>query len=339
MAAAVPKNLINNLEYTSYFTESEAKLVVEKTGIYQRRFADNKTCSSDLCYAAAEKLIFDNGIDKEEIDLLVFVSQTPDYRMPATSFLLQDRLKLNSDTIVFDVNMGCSGFIHGLYIVYGLMQNKGLRKALLLNGETRSKVYSPKDRTVAYLFGDAGSATLIERDDKFKDSYFSINSLGDKADLVMIPGGGYRNQSSLDTLKEKVVDKNGNIRNDEQAYMKGSDVFQLFLSKVPKDIKEITEYANISSNEIDYFVFHQANNFMNSYLIKKLKIDDLKVPTTISKFGNTSSVSIPLTIVSELKDSLILPKNLLLSGFGVGMTYTSAILKTSNCKISEIVEI
>ena len=154
LAAAVPRTVINNYEYTRYFPADQVKEVVDKVGILERRFADENTCSSDLCYATAEKLIADNNIDRSEIDLLVFISQTPDYRMPATSVILQDRLQLPNSTIAFDINLGCSAFMYGMSVVYALMQQKGLRKALILDGETRSKVYSPKDRRTAFLFGD-----------------------------------------------------------------------------------------------------------------------------------------------------------------------------------------
>ena len=339
MAAAVPRQIIKNYEYTTYFPADEVKDVVDKIGIFERRFADEKTCSSDLCFAAAEKLIVENNIDRSEIDLLVFLSQTPDYRMPATSIILQNRLGLPTTTIAFDVNLGCSAFIYGLSIVYGFMQHSGLRKALILDGETRSKVYSPKDRRTAFLFGDAGSATLIERDEKYGTSYFSLNSDGSREDLIKINAGGYRNPSSVETLKEKVVDEFGNIRSEENGYMNGSDVFNFVIKEIPKDFKMIFEYANVNVSDIDYFVFHQANNFINSYLAKKLKLPEEKLPSTIEKFGNTSSVSVPLTIVSELQNKLSDKNNLFLSAFGVGMTWASAILTMQDCKICDLVEV
>ena len=144
LAAAVPKTVINNYQYTQYFPADEVKEVVDKVGVFERRFTDENTCSSDLCFAAAEKLFADNAIDRNEIDLLVFISQTPDYRMPATSVILQHKLGLPNTTIAFDINLGCSAFIYGMSVVYALMVNSGLRKALILDGETRSKVYSPK---------------------------------------------------------------------------------------------------------------------------------------------------------------------------------------------------
>jgi 3-oxoacyl-[acyl-carrier-protein] synthase-3 len=156
MAAAVPANVIDNLLYTEYFPAEDVKEIVEKTGIRQRRFAPIGMCASDLCQQAAERLISDMQINKEEIDLLVFVSQTPDYRMPATSVLLQHRLGLRKDTMAFDLSLGCSAFVYAMSVVYGLMQGGTIRKALLLDGETRSRVYHPKDRKTAFLFGDGG---------------------------------------------------------------------------------------------------------------------------------------------------------------------------------------
>lgn len=339
LAAAVPHTVIDNLKYTKYFPEDQVREVVEKVGIYQRRFADDKTCSSDLCFAAAEKLIADNNIDRSEIDLLIFISQTGDYRMPATSVLLQDRLGLPNTTIAFDINLGCSAFIYGLTVAFSMMKNTGLRKALILDGETRSKVYSPKDRRSAFLFGDGGVAALVERDDKFGTSYFSLNSDGSRGDLIKINGGGYRMPSSAETIKEKVVDEYGNIRSDEQGYMNGGDVFNFVIREIPKDMKKLIAFSEEDIQKIDYYVFHQANNFINSYLAKKLKLDISKIPSTIAKYGNTSSVSVPLTIVDQLKNNLSGDKKLFLSAFGVGMTWANAIVPFVDCKISDIVEV
>jgi 3-oxoacyl-[acyl-carrier-protein] synthase-3 len=337
MAAAVPVKIIYNLEYTDHFPPEEAKQVVEKIGVYQRRFAEPGICSSDLCFAAAEKLITDNDIDRSEIDLLVFVSQTPDYRMPATSVILQDRLNLTHNTIAFDLTLGCSGFIYGLAVIFSMMEHSGLRKALLLDGETRSRIYSPKDRQAAFLFGDGGAAALIERSPAFSMSYFSLNSDGSKEDLIKMKAGGYRFPTSAETLKERVVDENGNIRSDEHGYMNGSEVFTFVIKEVPADMKKILEFSGNNLSDIDFFIFHQANLFINSHLARKLKLDSEKVPSTIQKYGNTSSVSIPLTMVSELKGKLD-NKKVLMSGFGVGMTWASCIIDTGKCRISEIVE-
>ena len=339
MAGAVPRQTIKNYEYTDYFPADQVKEVVDKVGVFERRFADIETCSSDLCYAAAEKLIADNDIEKNEIDLLVFLSQTPDYRMPATSICLQERLGLSKSCIAFDMQMGCAGFCYAVSVVYSMMQSGNIRKALILDGETRSKVYSPKDRRSAFIFGDGGIAALVERNDKFGKSWFSLNSDGSRYDYIMIKGGGYRHMSSEETLKERIVDEFGNIRSDEQGYMRGGDVFNFVISEIPKDIKKTIEYSGIEKDSIDYIVFHQANNFINSYIAKKMKLDQAKIPHTIEKYGNTSSVSVPLTIVSELKDKLDGEKTLLLSAFGVGMSWATGIVPFVNCKISDIVEV
>lgn len=339
LAAAVPQHVIHNYEYTTFFPADQVKEVVDKVGIFERRFADKDTCSSDLCFAAAEKLIEDNCINRDEIDLLVFISQTPDYRMPATSVILQYRLGLSKSCIAFDINLGCSAFLYGLSVVYGMMQTGNIRKALILDGETRSKVYSPKDRRSAFIFGDGGVAALVECDSKFGESWFSLNSDGSRADLIMIPGGGYRYMSSEETLKEKVVDEYGNIRSDEQGYMRGGDVFTFVIREIPRDIKNTIQYAGKKTEDFNYIVFHQANNFINSYIAKKMKLDTTKLPSSIAKFGNTSSVSVPLTIVSELKGKLKGNNLLLMSAFGVGMTWATGIVPFVDCRISDIVEV
>ena len=339
MSAAVPRQVIINREYTDVFSQEEANAIVDKTGIEQRRFADANTCSSDLCFAAAEKLFEDNHINREEVDILVFISQTPDYRMPATSVTLQHRLGLPKSTIAFDINLGCSAFLYGLSVVYGMMERSNLKKALLLDGETRSKVYSPRDRRSAFLFGDGGIAALIERDAKYGRSTFSLNSDGSRADLIMIPAGGYRKMSSMETVVERVVDEYGNMRSEEQGYMRGGDVFNFVIREIPRDIKNTLAFAGKQIEGFDYVVFHQANNFINSYIAKKMKLDAEKVPSTISKFGNTSSVSVPLTIVSELKGKLSGHKEILLSAFGVGMTWATGIVPFVDCRISDIVEV
>lgn len=340
LAACVPRNIIDNYHYSlDIWSKEEVKKVVDKVGVAERRFVDDKTCASDLCFSAAEKLIADNNINRSEIDLLVFLSQTPDYRMPATSILLQNRLGLQMSTMAFDIQLGCSGFINALSIVYSMMQNQGLHKALLLNGETRSKVYSRKDRREAFIFGDAGVAALIERSEKFGESYFSLNSDGSRGELIMIPGGGYRKMSSIETIKEKVVDEYGNIRSDEQGYMNGADVFNFVIVEVPRDIKRLMAATGEDIQQMDYYVFHQANAFINNYIAKKMKLDKERIPWTIQKYGNTSSVSVPLTIVSELKDKMNGNKKLLLSAFGVGMAWATAVVPFVDCKISEIVEL
>ncbi len=339
LSAAVPKNTIDNYNYTQYFDAESVKEIVDKIGIKERRFAEEGVCSSDLCFAAAEKLINDLQIERASIDFVIFISQTPDYRMPATSVLLQNRLGLPKSTGALDLSLGCSAFVYGLSVAFGLLQADGMNRILLLNGETRSRIYHPKDRKTAFLFGDGAVAAIIEKNEVYGPSYFSLNSDGSKEDLIKIDAGGYRNPSTAETIMEKVVDEHGNIRTDEHGYMNGADVFNFVLLEIPNDIKRILEFGSSNLSEIDYFLFHQANSYMNGYLAKKLKLPLEKVPTCIESFGNTSSVSIPLTIVTQLQHSLSGKKKLLLSGFGVGMSWASCILNSPSIFISDLVEI
>jgi 3-oxoacyl-[acyl-carrier-protein] synthase-3 len=339
MAGAVPAKTIKNREYTQYFDKNIVSEIVDKTGVEERRFSNDQMTASDLCFAAAEQLILDLNIEKSEIDILIFVSQTPDYRMPATSVVLQGRLGLPKSTAAFDISLGCSGFVYALSTAYAYAQQSGIRKVLLLDGETRSKVYHPKDRKTGFIFGDAGIAALIEKDETVGKSIFSLNSDGSLYDLIKIDAGGYRQPSTPETLKEKVVDKHGNIRTDEHGHMNGADVFNFVLREIPKNIKQTLNFAETSLESFDYYIFHQANKFMNDYLVKKLKLDKTKVPSTISKYGNTSSVSIPITIVDQLKGKMEGEKKLMMCGFGVGMSWATACVKTNNMKISKIVEI
>jgi 3-oxoacyl-[acyl-carrier-protein] synthase-3 len=338
MAGAVPKQIIKNRDYTAHFDEALVKDIIDKTGVEERRFASEGQTASDLCFAAAEQLFEDNQIDKSEVDILLFVSQTPDYRMPATSVTLQHRLGLSKSTAAFDISLGCSGFVYGISVAYAYANMPGIRKVLLLDGETRSKVYHPKDRKTGFIFGDAGVAAIIEKQE-VGHSFFSLNSDGSKSDLIKIDAGGYRNPSNEESIKEKVVDEHGNIRTDEHGYMNGADVFNFVLREIPKNIRQTLSLANTSMEELDFYVFHQANKFMNDYLAKKLKLDSSKVPSTIQKYGNTSSVSIPITIVDQLKGQLHSPKKLLLCGFGVGMSWATAVIPTNQINISDIVEV
>lgn len=339
MAAAVPSNTIDNLSYTMHFPAEDVKEIVEKTGIRQRRFAPEGMCASDLCFKAAEKLIADMQINREEIDLLVFVSQTPDYRMPATSVVLQHRLGLRKDTMAFDISLGCSAFVYAMSVVFGLMQGGTIRKALLLDGETRSRVYHPKDRKTAFLFGDGGIAAIIERGEQYGTSFFSLGSDGSKSDLIKMDAGGYRNPTNPETIKEKVVDEYGNIRTDEHGYMDGAEVFNFVIANVPKNINDALAMASLTKDDIHFWLFHQANSYMNTYLGKKLGLPAEKVPTCIEHFGNTSSVSIPLTMVTALGKRLGEANTLLLSGFGVGMSYASCVIRNPGMHISELVEV
>ncbi len=339
IAAVVPKKIIKNSEYTHFMSAEEVASIIKMTGIAERRFADDQTCSSDLCLAAAERLLNDNKIDRTEIDILIFVSQTPDYRTPPTSMLLQDKLNLAKSTGAFDINLGCSGYVYGLATAFLMASQPGIRKVLLLNGETKSKAYSTKDKSTSLLFGDAGAATLVEKIDNENPTVISMNSDGSGYEHILMPGGGYRKPSSVETLLERQYE-DGSIRTEEHGSMNGPAVFNFTITSVPADIKATLAEASTNWDEIDYFIPHQANKFITDHIAKKFKISPGKVLYSLDKYGNTSSVSIPLTLVSRLGQSI---KNkeikVALSGFGVGLSWGTVITSLSHCSVSALGEL
>jgi 3-oxoacyl-[acyl-carrier-protein] synthase-3 len=339
LAACVPANRVVNRDYTETFSAEDAALITEKTGIEERRFSLPGTTAADLCFEAAHKLLNELEMDRSEVDALLFVSQTADYRMPASAIILQDRLGLSKDTLAFDINIGCSGYVYGLSVAFMYAQQPHIRKVLLLDGETRSRVYSPKDRKTAFLFGDGGTATLIEKQEDLGVSSLLMGSDGSRQDLIKMDAGGYRKPSSVDTLKEKVIDEHGNIRSDEHGYMNGADVFSFVLREIPKNFKNLLAKAGYDKDELDKFFFHQANKYMNDYLGKKLKVAPEKAPQSVHKYGNTSSVSIPLNIVDHYGGQEVENETWLLSGFGVGMSWATAILPVSGIKVLPIIEL
>lgn len=339
LAAAVPSRKIDNLIPTETFSQEDAAAIVEKTGIRFRRWADSKTCASDLCFSAAERLLSEMKVDRNAFDAVIFVSQTPDYRMPATAFLLQDRLGLSKNTAAFDVNLGCSGYIQGLMLAFSIASVSQYGRVLLLNGETRTRAYSFRDKATGLLFGDAGTATLVERNPKAGKSYFSMNSDGARADLIKIPSGGYRNPSDTQSPVEK-LQADGGFRSDEHGTIDGAGIFELLINEVPTDLKKTLQESGCDQNDIDYAVFHQANQFMNEYLRKKMKISAEKVPYSLDDFGNTSSVSIPLTMVTRLGNTLKAKKSkVMLAGFGVGFSWGSAIVDIGPIHVSDLIEL
>ncbi|MCD4651074.1 MAG: ketoacyl-ACP synthase III [Candidatus Cloacimonetes bacterium] len=339
IAAAVPTMEIDNRNYSDFFTEKEAARVIKTTGIAKRRFVDENTTSADLCYAAADKLLSDMSIDRNTIDALIFTSLTPDYRTPASGIILQNRLGLPKTTLAFDLTLGCSGYMYGLSLAFNLCSQPHINNVLLLNGETKSKTYPKTDKSVALLFGDGGTASLIRKTERSNPTFLSLNSNGDKWEVIQIPGGGYRNPTSPETLKLRKRE-DGSIRSNEHGMMDGAAVFDFTITAVPKDIRETMEKTCTSPEDIDYAVFHQANKFITDHFSKKLKIPREKVIYSLQKFGNTASVSIPLTIVSELQEELKdTTKRLLMSGFGVGLSWGTMITILDKCHICDLVEI
>jgi 3-oxoacyl-[acyl-carrier-protein] synthase III len=336
ISVCIPEQVVNNLESgLSIFSEVELRKTIGSIGVTMRHVAPPGICTSDLCFEAASSLLGELQVNRDEIDAVIFLSQTPDYRLPATACILQDRLGLGKKTIAFDVNLGCSGYIYGLSIAFSLINHISVSKVLLLVGDTSSKFVSALDKSSALLFGDAGTATLIESSKESKPVFCSLNSDGSGAKSLLIEGGGYRNQSSNATLIfAEQADKN--IRSLENLFMDGCEIFNFTLREIPKDIQELLVYAGKTTEGVDLFFFHQANKFMIDFLAKKLKIPCDKYPLSLGTFGNTSSASIPLTIANSRESFGSGPKNIVLSGFGVGLSWGSMLIEIDGCKLLPI---
>ena len=334
ISACVPKTVVYNRELGYLIPEEEIDKTINNIGIEERRIADSDCCSSDLCFRAAQQLILDNEIDPQSIEALIFVSQTSDYHQPATAPILQHRLGLSKDTLAFDVNLACSGYVYGLSTAFAYA-NLGMR-VLLLVGETMSKIVSKHDKVNTPLFGDAGTATLVEPGN-YGNAVFSLHSDGAGAMVMNVPYGGFRNQSCIEGLKE-VEDIDGSIRTGEQFRMDGMDVFNFGMKEEPKDIKRLLSECGLTIDQVDVLIYHQANKFMTDFFSKKLKIGPSHTPYCLRHFGNTSSASIPLTIVTQMKDGYKERKRSILSGFGAGLSWGSVLLDLSKCAISELIE-
>lgn len=336
ISVTVPKNIEETSKQTKYFTENQLANFIESTGIEEKRIASDQTCASDLCYNAAINLIDNLSIPLDQIDVLIFVSQTPDYRAPSTSILLQNRLKLSKSTIAFDVNMACTGYLYGLLLAYSLL-NAGGKNVLLLVGDTLSKVTSQQDKATSLLMGDAASATLISKSKEYGNSYFSFNTDGSNFDAINIPMGGFKNMSSVESLQYKEYE-DGSSRNGEQIHMDGMEVFSFAITELPKDIKRLLEYAGKELIDIDKFLLHQANRFLMDTIAKKVKMDKSKILFSINKFGNTSAASIPLTFVHQ-KSQINKGDLLLLNAIGSGFSWGTMLMNLSECAILELNEI
>lgn len=332
VSACVPADIEEVKDTLCFATNSKDAIDFTKsTGVERRRKARNNICASDLCFKAAEKLINDLLWDKKEIDCLVFVSQTPDYRLPATSVILQKRLGLSTDCYTLDISSGCSGWVYALSVISSLMSHGKMRKGLLLAGDTILKFCSPTDKSTYPLFGDAGSATALEFvDDENEVIHFSLNSDGEGYKAIIIEDGGFRNPVTQESFKIESIAE-GIERSKLDLVLEGMDVFSFGISRAPESVKNLASFSNIDLDNVDFFTFHQANMFMNEKIRKKLKLPEEKVPYSLKDFGNTSCTSIPLTLVTELQKELKGKKlSHIACGFGVGLSWGSCFFNTDH---------
>lgn len=338
ISACVPSAKKSNAENPN-FPASDIQTFVKNVGVEEYRVVAPDVCTSDLCVAAAEKLLSDMNVNREEIGILVFVSQTPDYHfLPNTACILQNRLQLSQETLAFDVPLGCSGYVYGLNIISAYLAAGQIKKGLLLVGDTGSKTVHPKDKSAAMLFGDAGAATLLEYDEKAAGIQFHMATDGSGYKAIIIPDGGFRHPFSESSLLTSVSEE-GLVRTPNSLHLEGLDVFSFGITEAPKTVKKMYEKLQITNDDVDYAVFHQANRMMNEKIRKKLGLPEEKVPYSLQKFGNTSSASIPITIVTELRNAIAnRSAKVILCGFGVGLSWGTAYTTLDHITVPELIE-
>lgn len=331
IASCVPTNIEDNLNVPLFDLEKRQK-IVSTTGVRQRRIADKDTCTSDLALHAARKLLQDLDIDVSEIGVLVLATQTPDYFLPATSHMLHKELGLSPETITFDINLGCSAYVYGLYVTSSLLKTAHKRYALLLAGDTISKYAAPDDASTRFLFGDAASATILESASNEEPMMFSLGADGNGLWNLIVPAGASRIKHSPETQK-MVVGEDGNSRSEEHLYMDGMEIFNFTISTVVPHIQEVIDACGMP----DLVVFHQANKYMLEFMRKSLGITKDIFLYSLSEYGNTSSASIPLTLCSQ-NSRIAKSSTILLSGFGVGYSWGTVVLGLKDSLLLDVIE-
>lgn len=325
IVTAVPPAVSRTADYTP-LTEAERAKFAAGTGIEERRVAAAGQCASDLCIAAAEELLARLAWDKSSVQALVMITQTGDHPVPATAIIVQHKLGLPTSCAAFDINLGCSSYPYGLAVLGSMMRTLGLRRAVLLVGDVSTRLCSYNDKSSWPLFGDAGSATALEVDDAAAPMHFDLNSDGSGKDAIIVEAGGLaaRNPAGADTFAETELAP-GIARHASNLQLKGADIFSFAISAVPPSIRRVLDRAGWELDSIDHVVLHQANKMINDFIRKKLGYPADKALSTLKDYGNTSSVSIPLTLCAGA-NRLQAGGRVLLSGFGVGLSWASATL-------------
>ena len=309
-------------------------------GLDRRRVVKPGTTAADLCEYAARRLFESLNLSIEEVDAVIFVTQTADYPQPCNAAVLHGRLNLSKRCAALDVNLGCSGYVYGLWLAHMMVGGGGCRNVLLLAGDTISRIVNPRDRSVVPLFGDGGSATLIHASRQQSKVWFNLGTDGKGFDKLIVPAGGFRTPCSAET-KMEADGADGAIRSAENLHMDGAEIFNFSITEEPRTVQDLLDYSGLNPDSIDYFVFHQANRYILRNIARRLKIDCARVPMeTVERFGNQSSASIPFALCGELRDVLIdsTTKRLLLSGFGVGLSWASAIMSVGKLPVCKLVE-
>jgi 3-oxoacyl-[acyl-carrier-protein] synthase-3 len=300
-------------------------------GLDQRYVAAQSTTAGDLCYQAAEQLLSANLSKREEIEAVIMVTQTPDYIMPATAAVIHGKLGLSSACAAFDVNLGSSGYVYGLWLAFQMVETGSAKTVLLLAGDTLDRLASPGDKATAALFGDAGSATIIERSERGGHSVFCVGTDGNGYQHLLVPAGGSRQPKTHATRTEQKDDR-GNQRSLEHLYMDGDAIFAFSTIKAPAEVKRVLAAANEEIANVDYILFHQANKYIISTIMRSLQLPLSKTPyQVIEKYGNLSAASIPVSVCEVLRNEIMRGrKRVILCGFGPGLSWATCLLDLEN---------
>ena len=322
----LPEYDLNNAVIEQDFPEWSIDKIAEKTGISSRFITAENETSGDMAVKAAEKLFIEHNIDKSTIDYLILCTQSPDYFLPTTACIIQEKVGLGTNVGAFDMNLGCSGYIYGLGLAKGLIASGQAKNVLFITSETYSKFIHPKDKSNKTIFGDAAAASLISSEGGFATiQNFEYGTDGRGAENLIVKNGGLRNYKKHSDGK---MDDYGNFLSDDNLYMNGQEIFLFTLSAVPKLIKNTLEKNAVDKDQIDLFIFHQANKFMLDNLKKKAKIDDDRFYLYLENCGNTVSSTIPIALYHAQKENRLISKNkVLLAGFGVGYSWGGTVIE------------
>jgi len=322
IAYYLPPKTVTNEELVEEFPEWSVDKIADKVGVHERRVVVDET-ATDLAVMAAEKLFAQNKVNKEDVDFVLFCTQSPDYKLPSSACIIQDRLGLSTKSGAFDFNLGCSGYEYGLAVAKGLIAAGVSNYVLLLTGETYNKYIHPKDKGNRTIFGDGASATIISTEGFAEIGEFCLGTDGSGAKDLIVKTSGARFEDKANDL---TFDEGGNPISSDHLFMDGQEIFMFTLVKVPKMMKEVLAKNNLQKEVIDLFVFHQANKYMLEHLRKKLKIDEDKFFVNLAKVGNTVSSTIPIALC-DARDENKLTGNVLLAGFGVGLSWGATIIR------------
>lgn len=318
----VPSRILTNEELVSEFPEWSVEKIAEKVGIRSRCIAEENETASDLAVCAAEKLFAEDPDLRREIDFVLFCTQSPDYFLPTSACVIQNRLGLSSNCGALDFNLGCSGFVYGLSLAKGLVCSGTARNVLLLTGETYSKHLHRRDKGNRTIFGDGASATVVSNDGFAEILKFSLGTDGKGFENLIVKTGGMRFRECMADLS---FDEGGNPKSSDFLFMNGAEIFEFTLDVVPPLVADVLEKNSLSKEDVDLVIFHQANKYMLDYLRRKIKFSQEKFFISMERTGNTVSSTIPIALFEARKQDR-LRGQVLLAGFGVGYSWGGVIL-------------